>query len=131
MSNIQIDQIGRTIRGQIDTFERDVSVGMSRAVDYAMAAMVTETRKNAQVKSGKYQKSISSKVGEDKLYSYSRVWYVKKPRYRLAHLLDKGHKLRNGRIYDGNQHVAIAADHAADLLQQKLREVIRDAGSKN
>lgn len=129
MSNITIDQLGNEIRGQLDSFDKNVYVGMQRAVTYAMNEMVTETRQNAQRKHGRYQRSISSKQGTNKMYTYSRVWYVKPPRYRLAHLLNAGHKLRNGRLYDGNQHVSNAANHATELLRQKLEEVIRDAGS--
>jgi hypothetical protein len=62
---------------------------------------------------------------------YSKVWHVKKPDYRLAHLLDKGHALRGGGHYDGNQHVTNATNRAVESFQRKLEEVIRDAGSQD
>lgn len=133
MSNISIDQLGDAIMAQLNSFESNVREGVKKAVDETMDEMVRETKANAQARpgSGRYKRKISATVGENTLMKYSKVWHVKKPDYRLAHLLDKGHKLRNGRRYEGNQHVTNAEHRAVETFQRKLEEVIRDAGSKN
>ena len=131
MSNITIDQLADAISAQLNTFESNVREGVKKAVDETMDEMIRETRSTAQVRTGRYKRNISATIGENTLMKYSKVWHVKKPDYRLAHLLDKGHTLRNGGRYGGNQHVASATDHAVETFQRKLEEVIHDAGSEN
>lgn len=131
MSNITIDQLSDAITAQLNTFETNVREGVKKAVDESMDEMVRETKSTAQVRTGRYKRKISATVGENTLMTYSKVWHVKKPDYRLAHLLDKGHGLRNGGRYAGNEHVIHAANHATESFQRKLEEVIRDAGSEN
>ena len=131
MSDITIDQLGEAIRAQLSTFETSVREGVKKAVDDSMAEMVKETKNTAQERTGRYKRKISSTVDDNTLLTYSRVWYVKKPDYRLAHLLDKGHKLRNGRHVDGNRHVETAEQHAVANFQRRIEEVIRDAGSES
>lgn len=131
MSNITIEQLGDAITAQLNTFEATVREGMKKAVDESMAEMIRETRSTAQERTGRYKRKISATVGDNTAMRYSKVWHVKAPEYRLAHLLDKGHKLRNGGRYAGNQHVTVARDHAAETFQRKLEEVIRDAGSES
>ena len=131
MSNISIDQLADAITAQLNTFETTVREGVKKAVDESMDEMIRETRSTAQSRTGRYKRKISATVGDNTLMRYSKVWHVKNPDYRLAHLLDKGHALRNGRRYDGNQHVEIARDHAVESFQRKLEEVIRNAGSEN
>lgn len=131
MSNITIDQLADAISAQLNTFETSVREGVKKAVDETMDEMIRDTRSTAQTRTGRYKRKISATVGEDTLMKYSKVWHVKKPDYRIAHLLDKGHALRNGRRYSGNQHIANAEHRAVETFQHKLEEVIRDAGSEN
>lgn len=131
MSNISIDQLGDAISAQLNTFEKNVREGVKKAVDETMDEMVKETKSTAQVRTGRYKRKISATVGEDTLMTYTKVWHVKKPDYRLAHLLDKGHSLRDGGRYGGNQHVASAEHRAVENFQRRIEEVIRDAGSEN
>lgn len=129
VSNITIDQLADAIQAQLNTFETNVRRGMKKAVDETMVEMVKETKSSAQVRTGRYKRKIATAVGENTLMEYSKVWHVKAPSYRVAHLLDKGHALRDGGRYGGNQHVATAANRATENFQRKLEEVIRDAGS--
>ena len=131
MANIQIEQLGDAIAAQLNTFETDVRDGVRKAVDKTMREMVNETKNSAQVRYGTYQQSIGSVVGENSLMRYSKVWRVKAPHYRRAHLLDKGHALRNGGHYSGNAHVTNAERRAVEAFQRRLEEVIRDAGSES
>lgn len=131
MSNITIDQLSDAITAQLNTFEKNVREGVKRAVDETMDEMVKDTKSTAQSRTGRYKRKISATVGENTLMTYSKVWHVKKPDYRLAHLLDKGHALRNGGRYGGNQHVASAEHRAVENFQRKIEEVIRDAGSES
>ena len=131
--NITIDQLGEAIQAQLSTFETSVREGVKKAVDETMDELVKESKKNAQARpgSGRYKRSIGAVVGENNMMSYSKVWRVKAPHYRLAHLLDKGHATRNGGQYSGNAHVTNAERHAVDAFQRRIEEVIHGAGSEN
>lgn len=131
MSEITIDQLADAIQTQLNTFETSVREGVRKAVDETMAEMVKETKSSAQARTGRYKRTITSAVDENTMMEYSKVWHAKAPGYRVAHLLDKGHALRDGGRYGGNQHVQNAANRAADTFQRKLEEVIRDAGSES
>lgn len=131
MANITIEQLGDAIEAQLNTFETSVRDGVRKAVNRTMNEMVKETKNSAQVHYGKYQQSIGSVVSEDSLMKYSKVWRVKSPHYRLAHLLDKGHATRSGGHYSGNAHVTNAERRAVEAFQRRIEEVIRDAGSEN
>lgn len=130
MSNITIDQLGDAIMAQLNSFETNVRDGVKKAVDESMAEMVKETKRNAPVRTGRYKRKIGATVGKDSHAAYSKVWHVKSPDYRRAHLLDKGHALRNGGRYIGDQHVTNARNRAVMNFQQRIEEVIRDAGSE-
>lgn len=133
MANITIDQLGDAIRAQLDSFENGVRDGVKKAVDETMAEMVKESKAHAQARpsGGRYKRSIGAVVGDNSSTSYSKVWRVAAPHYRLAHLLDKGHATRNGGHYSGNAHVTNAERRAVDTFQRKLEEVISNAGSES
>ena len=131
MSNISIDQLGDAIMAQLNTFEKNVREGMKKAVNETMDEMVKETQGSAQSRRGRYKGSITSTVLNNSMMSYSRVWHAKKPGTGLAHLLNNGHRFRNGGSYPGNNHVGNAEARAVETFQRKLEEVIHDAGSEN
>lgn len=133
MSNVTIDQLGDEIRARLNSFEEGVRDGVKQAVDATMTEMVKDTRAHAQVRpgGGKYKRSIGAVVGENTALAYSKIWRVKSPQHRLAHLLDKGHALRNGGHYAGNAHATNAERRAVETFQRKIEEVIRNAGSEN
>lgn len=133
MANITIDQLGDAIKAQLDTFDVNVREGVRQAVDESMAEMVKESKANAQTRpgGGRYKRSIGAVIGDNTAMSYSKIWRVKAPDYRLAHLLDKGHAVRGGGHYSGNAHVTNAERHTVDAFQRRIEEVIRDAGSQD
>lgn len=131
MSNISIDQLDGAITAQLETFASSVRKGVKTAVDGAMDEMVKDTKSTAQVRTGTYRRHITSKVGDDSLVRYSKIWCVRKPEYRSTHLLNNGHTTRNGGRYAGNQHVTNAANRAFETFQRKLEEAINDAGSQD
>lgn len=131
VSNITIDQLGDEIKKALESYSVSTRKALKKATDEVADQMVRDTKANAQVRTGTYKRHIATQVGEDTLLTYSRIWYVKKPEYRSTHLLDKGHMLRNGGRYQGNQHVTNAANRAKEMFERKLEEAIRDVGSEN
>lgn len=129
MSNITIDQLGSAITAQLDTFAGDVREAVRKAVDESMTEMVKETKSTAQVRTGRYKRTIAATTKDDTTMTYSKVWHAKRPGYQVAHLLNNGHRFRDGGSYGGSQHVTNAANRAFETFQRKLGEGIRNAGS--
>lgn len=128
MSNVSIDRVAHEITVQLDTFSKAVSDGVEKAAETTVKEMVQQTkqRKTTKASRGKYARSIASQVGESSLTARSRIWYVKKPRYRLTHLLNNGHATLGGGRVSGDQHVTRAAEKAMTDFENRVREVVRN-----
>lgn len=131
MSNVNIDRLSGAIRTSLNTYSRTIVDGVEKAAEETVKEMVkrTKQRPTTKLSRGKYARSIASQVGENTIHARSRVWYVKKPRYRLAHLLNNGHAVRGGGHVSGDQHVTRAAETAMRDFETRVHEVIENASN--
>ena len=131
MSNVQIDRLSTVISQTLNTYSRDVADGVAQAAEITVNEMVqrTKQRPTTKLSRGKYARSIASREGERTLMRRSQIWHVKKPRYRLAHLLNHGHRLRGGGHVSGDRHVTQAAEKSKIDFENRVVEVIRRAGN--
>lgn len=70
---------------------------------------------------------------------YQRGWKLRKIRkptryiimaynatdYQLTHLIDLGHRTKNGGYYSGNKHITDAQKHANDKLTAEIERILR------
>lgn len=131
MSNTDIDRLRDTMMSRLNTYSRTIIEGVEKAADDTVKEMVarTKTRPSGKFSTGKYAKAIASQVGENSVFARSRIWYVKKPRYRIAHLINNGHAVRGGGRYEGDKHVTRAAEQAMTDFDRRVREVIDNASN--
>ena len=128
MDNIQIDQLAKTLSNHLGKWSKDVEENVRKAVDDTMKTLVSNTKRDAPVDTGKYQGAISSKVTIKKDGEYQKTWYVKAPHYRLTHVLEKGHKKRgSSEKVDPRPHIEKNAEIAKRDFENKVREAIRNA----
>ena len=93
-----------------------------------MDQLVKDTKATAPVGNRKkhYRNSIKSKkTGEDDR-SVSYAWYVDGPDYRLSHLLENGHALRNGGRVEGTHFIKNASDPILEQYIKAVEEVIKN-----
>lgn len=126
MSDIQIDKLAETISTGLQKWSREVEGEVKKAVDETMKELVSNTKRDAPVKTGDYKKSISSKVTVNKDGEYQKTWFVKPPHYRLAHLLENGHAKRGGGRVEARKHIGKNAEIAREEFERKVREAIRN-----
>ena len=130
MSNVDIERLRDTMMSSLNTYSKTIIDGVEKAADDTVKEMVARTKARPHPKSsGKYAKAIASQVGEDSVFARSRIWYVKKPRYRIAHLINNGHAVRGGDRYEGDKHVTRAAEQAMTDFDRRVREVIENASN--
>lgn len=89
-----------------------------------------KAKKNVHLKGGdvqipaSYAKSWSTKNGKKYTNVYSKVAYNKKY-YRLTHLLEFGHALRNGKRFEGEPHIRKTEDKYREKFTKELERKIR------
>ena len=96
---------------------------MKKAVRKTATSAKKEISANAPHDTGTYAKSwTSSKVRET---SHNLQMTVhSRNRYRLAHLLEKGHAKRGGGRVQGRPHIAPAEKNGEELLETLIRKAI-------
>lgn len=76
-------------------------------------------------KSGAYAKNWTHQAEEGRL-SVNAVIYGKKPTYRLAHLLEHGHALRQGGRSPAIEHIKPVEDWAEEEAVKRIRRKIEE-----
>ena len=133
-AHVDPDQFSKAIFGILDDYGEDVAREVRKAVDSTARELVRETKQTAPKKAiggrpaGTYANHIGSKVGRDTPFAYSKIWYVRAPEYRLTHLLNNGHALRQGGRWEGTGFLTKAAKAHSAEFEAKVKEAIKRAG---
>lgn len=140
MSKIDVDRLSLEVMKILDAY-KDVTVDiMKDAVERTAKETVVEIRRNITSSGIKdtgnpsYAKSWAKKRDKNLSgrYKYDMVVYSKPPKYRIAHLLEKGHDLKRAgktlRTIRGFSHVKPGEDYAVEKLEQYIKEGIERKG---
>lgn len=107
--------------------ETDVIPAMAEAVEEVSKEAAQKLRKTSPGK-GPYRKGWAVKTEKGRLSTQATV-YGKKPTYRLAHLLEKSHLMRNGKRSTPIVHIEPVADwaqtEAINRMYEKLEKTYR------
>ena len=126
--NVSIDQLGDAIANELTIYSRGVTDGIKKEAQKSIKKLVKETKATAPVgnRTKHYRDNITSrKVAEtDRGATYQ--WYVKDPDYRLSHLLENGHALRNGGRYEGTGFIHKAEVSIVEEFEKAVEEVIKN-----
>lgn len=123
---VGIDGLADAITKELKLYDQHVNAGIREQVDKSMRQLVAETKGTAPARRGRYKAAISSKVTNSSSRAYEKTWYVRGSEYRLSHLLNNGHALRDGGRYPGTQFITKASISVKEDFVRKVEEVLRD-----
>jgi hypothetical protein len=127
---IGVDQLGEAIAKELTIYGENVIEGIKNEAKRYMSALVKETKATAPV--GKRQKhyrdSIKSKKTMETARAIEYTWYVDGSDYRLSHLLEKGHALRDGGRTTGTHFIQKASDPIIEEYLEQVEDIIKGGG---
>lgn len=130
MSNlvIPLDLLGETINNELTIYSDNVIEGVKKQAKKSMSQLVNKTKTTAPVgeRQKHYRDSITSKKLTENNRSVSYLWYVKGSNYRLSHLLNNGHALRNGGRVEGSHFITNASEEILETYEKAVEEVIKN-----
>lgn len=130
MSNqlVNIDNLNEAIINSLEEYNLNATEDIKKLTNEAMNELVKDTKKTAPVGKRRkhYKSNITSKKLSESQYGISKLWYVKGSDYRLTHLLNNGHALRNGGRYPGTNFLGKAVDKIVPEFIDKVEEVIKN-----
>lgn len=125
---IKITELNQAINQELTVYSNHVIQGVKNCAKDSVRDLVKKTKATAPVGRRKkhYKDSITSKKIEENDRSISYLWYVKGSDYRLSHLLENGHALRNGGRTKGTHFIKNAETQVVKNYQKKVEEVIKN-----
>ncbi|MEE5994710.1 MAG: HK97 gp10 family phage protein [Oscillospiraceae bacterium] len=96
---------------------------MKKAVRKTATSVKKEISANAPKRTGAYAKSWTSSRVKETSHNLQMTVHSRN-RYRLAHLLEKGHAKRGGGRVEGHPHIAPAEKNGEELLENLIRKAI-------
>ena len=127
MSNIAIDKLNEAIVGILDEYKSEVVGNLKKITTQSMKDLVKASKDTAPVgnRSKHYRDNITSKTLSENNNGITKLWYVKGSDYRLTHLLNNGHALRDGGRYPGTNFLGKAVDEVVEDYIKKIEEVLQ------
>ena len=118
-----IDNLADEIMKGLTEYVDLTDESMKKAVRKTATSVKKEISANAPKKTGGYAKSWTSKKTKENSHSLEMTVHSKN-RYRLAHLLEKGHAKRGGGRVSGRPHIAPAEENGVQMLENLIEEAL-------
>lgn len=126
--SISVGQLSEAISKELTLYSEHVITGVKKEAKKSMNQLLKDTKATAPVGNRKkhYRDSIKSRKVAENDRSVSYLWYVDGADYRLSHLLENGHALRNGGRVSGTHFIKNASDPILLQYIQAVEEVIKN-----
>jgi hypothetical protein len=128
MGNIRPDQLTDAINRELTIYSKQVYENMGTVTESNIKALAEKTKATAPVGKRKkhYKSNITSRVINENSRKTIGQWYVKGNDYRLSHLLEHGHALKDGGRVEGTGFIGKATEEIIDNYVREIEEVLRN-----
>ena len=118
-----IDNLTKEIMKGLQEYSELADDEMKKAVRKTATSVKKEISANAPHDTGTYAKSWTSSKVKETSHNLQMTVHSRN-RYRLAHLLEKGHAKRGGGRVSGKPHIEPAEKNGEILLENLIRKAI-------
>lgn len=124
----EIGNLSAVIAGELEKYTEEIADAVKAAATETMEELVKATKADAPKRTGAFRKAIKSEVTHESKWDRRLSWYVKKPKYRITHLLEKDHdnRTRTGTV-EGHPFFQENYARAEDAFERKVKEAIENA----
>ena len=125
---IGVEGLGDAIAKELTIYGQNVIGGIKDEAKRSIKQLVKDTKATAPVgnRQKHYRDSITSKKTMESDRAVEYVWYVKGSDYRLSHLLEKGHALRDGGRTEGTHFIQNASDPILEAYLKAVEDIIKN-----
>ena len=128
---MDVNHLAAAITHELQSFSDAVAEKIGEAVETVASEVNDEIKQHItfRERTGKYVKAFRiRKVHTGNKYNHSRIWHVQSPHYRLTHLLEHGHALRNGGRTRAFPHIIYGEQLAERRMLELTEQAVQDAG---
>lgn len=128
-TKVKIEGLADAINQELTLYSQAIRDGIDQVGEKNIKELVEETKKTAPTGKRRkhYKNSIKYKIKKSRLNT-TFIWYVNGSDYRLSHLLENGHALRNGGRVEGTHFIKNATDKMVANYEKDVEEVIQKNG---
>lgn len=125
---IRVDKLAAELANTLSAYTGEIAEEVKEAVDTTAQELLDNIRADAPKRTGKYRKAMAVKTVSENTYERKKLWYVKSPHYRLQHLLERGHTLRNGGRSRAYPHIAKNEEKARVAFEERVERIVKNGG---
>ncbi len=129
---MDVNLLAAAIERELQSYSDIVSEKIGEAVEMVAHEVNDEIKRQMTFKqrTGKYVKAFRiKKINTGSRQNHGHVWYVAAPHYRLTHLLEHGHALRNGGRTRAFPHIQYGEQLAERRMKELSEKAVKDAGN--
>lgn len=123
-SKCKIEDMAEAVMTNLYQYSDDVTKQVKTSVDVVAKEVNEEIKAHVTFKgTGKYVKAFRLKKTFENSQEKRVTWYVNVPHYRLTHLLENGHAIKQGGRARAFPHIK----YGEELAQRRMEELAREA----